>query len=70
MAKDYKRAYDNDQGDNTGGMGCYAPHQALDEELKARINQDILPGIMKGFAEEILIIAECCRRAYADERWS
>src|SRR5438128_192046 len=30
-ARDYKRAWDGDRGENTGGMGAYAPTRAVDE---------------------------------------
>ena len=51
-AKDYKKAYDGDKGDNTGGMGCYAPHQSLTEELSAQIENEIMSGIYEGFEKE------------------
>ena len=45
-AQDHKRAYDNDQGPNTGGMGAISPAPALNEELNENIfNNVIMPTI-------------------------
>lgn len=41
-AQDYKRAYDGDQGPNTGGMGSYSPVPSVDESLYQRIVEEIL----------------------------
>lgn len=39
---DYKRAYDNDEGPNTGGMGNYTPTAFVDDATMARIENEIL----------------------------
>lgn len=36
-AKDYKRIYDNDLGENTGGVGCYSPSELFDDTLNQEI---------------------------------
>lgn len=45
-ACDYKRAYDDDQGLNTGGMGAYAPVPAVDQEMLSRILETIVKPII------------------------
>lgn len=39
---DYKRAYENDLGPNTGGMGNYTPTNIVDDTMLARIEKEIL----------------------------
>jgi phosphoribosylamine---glycine ligase len=51
-AKDYKKAFDGDKGENTGGMGSYAPHVSINDELKKKIDKEIVEKIKTGFKEE------------------
>jgi len=41
-ARDYKRAFDGDQGPNTGGMGAFAPAASVDAELERTIASRIV----------------------------
>lgn len=41
-AQDHKRIGEGDTGDNTGGMGAYAPAPLVTPELMTRIQQDVL----------------------------
>ena len=41
-AQDHKRAFDNDQGPNTGGMGAYSPAPVMTDEMTARTMEEIV----------------------------
>jgi len=41
-AQDFKRAFDNDEGPNTGGMGAYSPLPWAPKDIIARTEQEVL----------------------------
>jgi len=51
-AKDHKRIFDNDQGPNTGGMGCVSPNPQVTDTWLNRIENEILIPIEEGFQAE------------------
>ncbi len=51
-AQDHKRAYDNDEGPNTGGMGAYSPAPIYTPELAEKIQREVLIPTVKGMARE------------------
>lgn len=51
-AQDYKRAYDGDEGPNTGGMGCICPATNLKADTLKVIVKDIINPTVSGLAAE------------------
>jgi phosphoribosylamine--glycine ligase len=41
-SQDYKRAFDHDEGPNTGGMGAYSPTPIVTAELMEQVEREIL----------------------------
>ena len=52
LSQDHKRAYDNDEGPNTGGMGAYTPLPFVTEEDEAFAKKYVLEAVAKGMCQE------------------
>jgi phosphoribosylamine--glycine ligase len=53
-AQDHKRAFDGDEGPNTGGMGAFAPSPLVDRTMGDRIMREIIDPVVEGLRAERL----------------
>lgn len=51
-AQDHKRAFDGDQGPNTGGMGAYSPAHLMTPDLEQKILTRLIQPTIEGMAKE------------------
>ena len=51
-AQDHKRAFDGDEGPNTGGMGTYSPTPIMTADMDARVMKEIIEPTMKGLIKD------------------
>ncbi len=54
-AKDYKRAYDKDQGENTGGMGVISGDFLINEDLKNKILSQIIQPALNNLKKQNIV---------------
>ena len=51
-SQDHKRAYDDDKGPNTGGMGAYSPTPVIDDKLGSVIQEEIIGKTISSMTKE------------------
>jgi phosphoribosylamine--glycine ligase len=51
-AEDHKRAFDGDQGPNTGGMGAFSPSPLITDRMAERVLESIVFPTLRGLAAE------------------
>lgn len=62
-AQDHKRAFDGDQGPNTGGMGAYSPALVLTPELLDQAMTQIVAPCLAELRDRECPLPECCTPA-------
>ncbi|HYR22590.1 MAG TPA: phosphoribosylamine--glycine ligase [Chthoniobacterales bacterium] len=50
--RDHKRAFDGDEGPNTGGMGAFSPADNWDAQLQPQFESEIMRPLLRGLAKE------------------
>jgi phosphoribosylamine--glycine ligase len=51
-ARDHKRAFDGDEGPNTGGMGAFSPANNWDARLQSQFESEIMRPVLRGLVKE------------------
>jgi len=51
-ARDHKRAFDGDQGPNTGGMGAFSPADNWNSEREAQFDTKVMQPLLQGLRDE------------------
>lgn len=51
-ARDHKRAFDGNEGPNTGGMGAFSPAEEWDAELQRQFEEGIMAPLLRGLRKE------------------
>jgi phosphoribosylamine--glycine ligase len=54
-ARDHKRAFDGDQGPNTGGMGAFSPANNWNARLQSQLEQEVMRPLLEGLTKEEVV---------------
>ncbi|HEY6070820.1 MAG TPA: phosphoribosylamine--glycine ligase, partial [Chthoniobacterales bacterium] len=54
-ARDHKRAFDDDEGPNTGGMGAFSPANNWNARLQSEFEKEVMRPLLRGLAREEIV---------------